>query len=105
MVAHYILNGSQTIFCSPGLGAGFIGQNIVRKTLIAVGTLIAEPPRTDPDVRHSRIRLLPRVLDGEALAWPGVEDARTREPVVGERRHPRPGRPILLAASPKRAPP
>ena len=62
-------------------------------------------PRTDPDVRHSRIRLPPRGLDGEALARPGVEDARPWEPVVGERRHPRPRRPILLAASPQRASP
>jgi hypothetical protein len=40
----------------------------------------------DPDVRHSRIRLPPRVLDGKPLARPGMKDARPREPVVGELR-------------------
>jgi hypothetical protein len=41
---------------------------------------------TDPGVRLSRTRLLPRVLDGKALAWPRVEDARAREPGVSELR-------------------
>jgi hypothetical protein len=33
-----------------------------------VGTSVARSPRTDPDERASRIRLLPRVFDGEADA-------------------------------------
>jgi hypothetical protein len=70
-----------------------------------------EPDHFSVDPTHNRgfvrtgIRLLPWVLYGKALARPGVEDARSREPVVGELRHPHPRRPILLAASPRRAPP
>ena len=42
--------------------------------LIAVETPITgrPPPRTDPYVRLARIRLLPRVFDGEANVWPRV---------------------------------
>jgi hypothetical protein len=43
----------------------------------AVGTLISEgPPRTEPDAPNSGIRLPSRLLDGEALAWPGMKDKR-----------------------------
>ena len=40
--------------------------------IIAVGTPIAERPRTEPDVRHSRIRLLPRVLDPSSTVGAGA---------------------------------
>src|SRR5215467_11682785 len=64
----------------------------------AVGTPITErPPRTEPYVRLSRIRLPPRVGDGEAIARPRMEDDRFRKPVVHQLRHPRPCHPILLA--------
>ena len=45
------------------------------------------------------------MFDGEALVWPGVEDAWFGEPVVGELPDPRPGHSVLLATPPKRAPP
>src|SRR5690349_24752583 len=53
---------------------------------IAVGVAIAGAPRTDPDVPDSGIRLLPRVFDGETLAWPGVKDFWFGEKVVGQLR-------------------
>src|SRR5580700_49101 len=64
-----------------------------------------DAPRTDPDERVSRIRLLPRVFDGKADARPGVKDARLWEPVVGHLAHPLPGQCVLLAAAPQRPPP
>src|SRR6516225_7924791 len=62
-------------------------------------------PRTDPYVQLSRIRLLPRVCNGKAIARPGMENDRFREKVVRQLRHPCPRDPILLAAPPQRAPP
>src|SRR6266542_3324669 len=73
---------------------------------VAVGTRVSSrAPRTEPYVRLSRIRLPPRVCDGEAIARPRVEDDRFRKPVVRQLRHPCPCDPILLAAKPQRAPP
>src|SRR6202011_52781 len=62
-------------------------------------------PRTDPDERVYRIRLLPWVFDGKADARPGMKDARLWEPVVGHLAHPLPGQRMLLAAAPQRPPP
>src|SRR3954447_14575081 len=62
-------------------------------------------PRTDPDVPNSGIRLLPWVFDGETLARPGVKDLGSGEIVVGQLLDPVPGRVVLLAAVPERAPP
>ena len=45
------------------------------------------------------------MFNGESLAWPGVEDPRSWEPVVRYLRDPVPGCLVLLAAVPKRAPP
>src|SRR6266498_3148295 len=74
--------------------------------IVAVGTRVSSrAPRTEPYVRLSRIRLPPRVCDGEAIARPRVEDDRFRKPVVRQLRHPCPCDPILLAAKPQRAPP
>jgi hypothetical protein len=39
-------------------------------------------PGSGPYVRLSRIRLPPRVCDGEAIARPRMEDVRFRKPVV-----------------------
>src|SRR5271170_5535864 len=76
------------------------------RVAFAVGTSVAgRPPRTDPDERVSRIRLLPRVFDGKANARPRVKDARLWEPVVGHLAYPLPGRRVLLAAAPQRPPP
>src|SRR5882724_6117843 len=73
---------------------------------VAVGTRVSpRAPRTEPYVRLSRIRLPPRVCDGEAIAWPRMEDDWFREPGVHQVRHPSPCEPILLAATPQRAPP
>src|ERR1700730_7451814 len=73
---------------------------------VAVGTRVSSrAPRTEPYVRLSRIRLPPRVCDGEALARPRMEDDRFRKPVVRQLRHPCPRDPILLAATPQRTPP
>src|SRR6266567_4010650 len=50
--------------------------------IVAVGTRVSSrAPRTEPYVRLSRIRLPPRVCDGEAIARPRVEDDRSRKPV------------------------
>jgi hypothetical protein len=60
-------------------------------------------PRTDPDVRHSRIRLLTRVLDGEALARPrngGCAAARASRRRASSAA---PTHAILLAAPSERA--
>src|SRR5258708_882088 len=73
---------------------------------VAVGTCVSShAPRTDPYMRLSRIRLPPRVSDGKANARPRMQDGRFREPGVCELRHPCPREPILLAATPQRAPP
>src|SRR5215469_8313827 len=69
--------------------------------MIAVGTPLPCAPRTDPYVRNSRIRLPPRVFDGEPLVWPGVKDFRSRQPVVSQLRHPLPRGSILLATPPQ----
>ena len=66
---------------------------------VAVGTPITERPRTDPDVRLSRIRLLPRVADGESLVRPGVDDKRFWEVVGRELYHSGPSESALLAAA------
>jgi hypothetical protein len=42
--------------------------------MFAVGTAVSSRPRTDPDGRNSRIRLLPRVIDGKACFRPRVKD-------------------------------
>jgi hypothetical protein len=54
------------------------------------GTGLPRSPRTDPYRQLSRIRLLPWVADGEALAWPRVEDSGFGEPVGGELLYPLP---------------
>src|SRR4029079_8387910 len=41
-------------------------------------------------MRHSRIRLPPRVFDGEALLRPGMKEARLGEPGGGQLVHPIP---------------
>src|ERR1700747_2732828 len=75
-------------------------------TPVAVGTCVSShAPRTEPYVRLSRIRLPPWVSDGKANARPGLQDGGFREPGVGELRHPCPRDPILLTATPQRAPP
>src|SRR6516225_1866460 len=84
-------------------------RRVLRRTRaveVAVGDAsYLAPPRTDPYVQLSRIRLLPRVCNGKAIARPGMENDRFREKVVRLLRHPFPRDPILLAASPQRAPP
>src|SRR6266481_9455528 len=62
-------------------------------------------PRTEPYERLSRIRLPPRVFDGEAIAWPGVADFGFGEPVVGQLDHALPREVVPLAAAPERAQP
>jgi hypothetical protein len=59
-------------------------------------------PRTDPDERNSRIRLLPWVFDGKADARPGMKDAWSREPVIGQPDHSLPDQAMSLAPPPKR---
>src|ERR1700757_3702457 len=61
--------------------------------------------RTDPYVRNSRIRLPPRVFDGEPLVWPGMKDFRFGQPVLSQLRHPLPRRSVLLATPPEAASP
>jgi len=56
--------------------------------------------RTESDVRHSRIRLPPRMFDDEALVWPWVKDARLWQPLVREPVDPVPPCAVLLAARP-----
>jgi hypothetical protein len=73
--------------------------------MIAVGTPFTGRPRTDLYVRHSRIRLPPRVFDGEALLRPGMKDARLGEPVGGQLLQPIPRDAAPLAASSQRAAP
>ena len=57
--------------------------------------------RADPDEPNSSIRLLPWVFDGKALIVPGMKDARSGKPVVGQFRHPIPREAVLLAAAPE----
>jgi len=56
-------------------------------------------------MRLSRIRLPPRVFDGETLIGPRVLDARTRKPLSSHLRHVRPRLAVFLAATPKSAQP
>jgi hypothetical protein len=48
---------------------------------------LAPPPRADPYVQLSRIRLLPQVCDGKALIGPGMKDTRFWEPLVNQLVH------------------
>src|SRR5262249_47791361 len=73
--------------------------------MIAVGTQLPRAPRSDPYVPNSGRRLPPRVSDGEACIWPGMEDARFREPILDQPHDPFHRRPIFLASPPQRAPP
>src|SRR5499427_10328434 len=59
----------------------------------------------DPDVPNSSIRLLPWVFDGKALIGPGMKDARSGKPVVGQFRDPIPCEAVFLAATPERSTP
>jgi hypothetical protein len=72
---------------------------------VAVGTPITERPphRTGPQL--SRIRLPPRVSDGEALPRPRMEDSGFGEPMVGEHPHTIPGERTLLATAVECPPP
>jgi putative transposase len=70
----------------------------VEPYMFAVGTFIAERPRTDPSGPNSGTRLLPRVSDGEAHIRPGMKDPWLGEKVIGKLRHPRPHQPCLLTA-------
>src|SRR5947208_12111279 len=72
---------------------------------IRVGTSIPARPRTEPYVRLSRIRLPPRMFDGEAVAGPGVENAGLGKKVGGQRFNPFPRKAVLLTAPPKHASP
>src|SRR5215470_4428947 len=45
------------------------------------------PPRTDPYVQLSRIRLLPWVCDGKTLIGPRMKDTRFWEPLVNQPVH------------------
>src|SRR5215831_10742654 len=49
---------------------------------VAVGTRVAPRPPHRSVRAPLRIRLLPRVLDGETLIGPGVKDLWLREPVA-----------------------
>jgi hypothetical protein len=51
---------------------------------------------------NSRIRLLPWVFDGKADARPGMKDAWSREPVIGQPDHSLPDQAMSLAPPPKR---
>src|SRR5262249_32821066 len=73
--------------------------------MIAVGTRVASRPPLRSVVPNSSIRLPPRVSDGEACIWPGMEDARFREPILDQPHDPFHRRPIFLASPPQRAPP
>ena len=77
------------------------GRHLRRQT----STRLQGATRTDPYEPNSGIRLLPRVFDGKAHMWPGMKDARLREPVVGQPRHPFPREAVFLATTPKRAVP
>src|SRR5580692_4778051 len=66
---------------------------------------VTEHPRTEPDVRHSRIRLPPWMFDGEALVGPGVRNAWPWQPLVRELVDPVPPGAVLLAAPGQRAHP
>ena len=56
-------------------------------------------------MRNSRTRLRPWGFDGKPLFRPWVLDSRWRQPVRSDLRHAFPRQPVLLAASPERAPP
>src|SRR5271170_3906972 len=62
-------------------------------------------PRTEPYVRHSRIRLPPWVFDAEALSRPGMGYPGFGQPAVRQPVHVGPRRSILLAAPAQGAPP
>ena len=72
---------------------------------IAVGMSVTGHARTDPYVPDSGIRLLPWVFDGKALLRPRMKDSGRRQPGSRDLLDSVPRHPILLAASPKRAPP
>jgi hypothetical protein len=67
----------------------------------AVGTLIAERPRTDPDLPNSGIRLLPTVFDEKSLFRPWVSDTRFRQILLDDHIHAPPCQPPSLAPSPE----
>ena len=85
--------------------AAHAGNTLAAELLFAVGMPVAMPPRTDPDVLHSGIRLPPRVCDGKALVRPGMEDMGHRQPCVGNLHHPLPVHPVFLDPSAQRLSP
>src|SRR5215831_14233723 len=60
-----------------------LDRTSLRLAHVAVGTCVSShAPRTEPYGRLSRIRLPPRVCDGEAIAWPRMKDDWFWEPVT-----------------------
>ena len=62
-------------------------------------------PHTDPCEPDSGTRLPRWVIDGEALAGPGMEDMRFREPLVDQLLYSFPREAVPLAAPPEQAKP
>ena len=61
--------------------------------------------RTDPYLQNSRIRLLPRVVDGETIPWPWMKDSWPWKPFCSDFPHPLPCDFGPLAATRERSPP
>src|SRR6266536_2344125 len=66
---------------------------------LAPAGMAASLAAPDLYMQLSRIRLLPRVRDGEAPIGPGMKDTRLWEPVVNQAVHPSPGELGHVAAS------
>src|SRR5712691_9343490 len=72
---------------------------------LAPAGMAASLAAPEPYVRLSRIRLPPRVGDGESLVWPRMTDVRFGKPVGGQFQHPSPGESTVLTAATKSLPP
>jgi hypothetical protein len=86
--------------CIAGVGSASFGL-----LLIAVGTAVADCPRTDPDGRSLAHRFLSRMSGGEASVRKGMERLRLRKPSLSQYKEARPVDPAFLAPSAKSTPP
>ncbi len=68
--------------------------------VVAVGTPVSRPPRTDPYVKYYFIRLLPRVIDDQPLFGIRMQDAGGGKPSANQTTHPQPcpATPLLASA-------
>lgn len=90
-----------------GVIAADLGTKIASGLNLGSGSKPAAQTGDDQSapISLARIRLLPRVFDGEANVWPRVWDTGRGEALTSQFGDPDPRGPVLLTPPPKRASP